>query len=108
MGDRVSVSFKTGEERSVVVCSHWGGKQFAQKALDFATDLIARRPSEGGMSTPLTRREPCRVVASFLATLEEDECYVVTDRQGCDDSDNGHYTIAFTENGAKASMSKRA
>ena len=39
MGDRVSISFKNGDEESVSLFHHWGGVEFPGMALKWAKDF---------------------------------------------------------------------
>ena len=66
MGDRVSISFKTGREESVVLFNHWGGKAFSQYALEYAKKLMATRT---GHFEPIDRFEPRTVLVDFIREL---------------------------------------
>jgi len=120
MGDRVSVSFENGDERSVELFHHWGGVGFAKEALDYAVKLKAELEltREKQMSTPLTRLEPRVVMVDFIRHLWEtgwlkgrdigifgggtafeetgrinDSIYLGKDENDGDNSDNGHFII---------------
>jgi hypothetical protein len=98
MGDRVSISFKTGKEESVVLFNHWGGKEFASEALDYAQELMSERV--GGVE-PLDRFEPNTVMVDFIRHITklmprvESSLYLGKDSNEGDNSDNGHFAIVF-------------
>jgi hypothetical protein len=98
MGDRVSISFKTGKEESVVLFNHWGGKEFASEALDYAQDLMDIRTGE---VEPLDRFEPNTVMVDFIRHITktmarvESSLYLGKDQNDGDNSDNGHFVILF-------------
>ena len=101
MGDRVSVSFKNKGEESVVLFDHWGGREFAEKAADYAERL---KEEVGNKETqPLDRLEPNTVMVDFIREVTKDMERVVsglylgaTPDDG-DSSDNGHFTIDVTK-----------
>ena len=96
MGDRISISFKTGESESVVLFSHWGGMGFLGAAEDYAKDLVASR--EGHMM-PLDRFEPGTVMIDFIRHITkrdervESNLYLGATSGDGDNSDNGHFRI---------------
>ena len=66
MGNRVSISFKNGDEESVVLFSQWRGLGLVEQARDYAQALVdERRGSEG----PLDRLEPSTVMVDFIREL---------------------------------------
>ena len=73
MGDRVSISFKNGDEESVALFHHWGGREFPQVALayakEFKIDVDNRKSKEPNLSTPITRMEPEIVMVDFIRHL---------------------------------------
>lgn len=99
MGDRVSISFRNGEQESVVLFNHWGGFGFANEALDYVKELKAERGSSVMM--PLDRFEPETVLVDFIRYYinalgwdrVESSLYLGKDRYDGDNSDNGRYVI---------------
>jgi hypothetical protein len=103
MGDRVSVSFKNGDHESVTLYSHWGGREFAERAVQYVEQLKEdgldpRRPA-GVAHGPLDRLEPRTVMVDFIRTLTKgmdkvyEDLYLGATPADGDNSDNGHYTI---------------
>ena len=113
MGDRVSISFKNGDEESVSLFHHWGGVEFPGMALKWAKDF---KKSYGGHSgTPITRMEPRTIMVQFIVALHNSKefqahdfkggelvhinelltysLYFGVDSSDGDNSDNGHFTI---------------
>lgn len=104
MGDRVSIQFKTGGEKSVVLFSHWGGIEFVNFANDYAKELLAETGEKHCM--PLDRLEPHTVMVDFIRYLSKDlgpdkriesNYYIGTDEDDGDNSDNGHFIIEFVK-----------
>jgi len=112
MGDRVSISFRNGNEESVALFHHWGGKDFPKAALDYASKLKAELEfdNEPMILTPLTRLEPRVVMVDFIRHLWDtgwlrdegkfalggranDSIYLGKDENDGDNSDNGHFVI---------------
>ena len=60
MGDRVSIQFKNGNERSMVLFSHWGGVDLLNKALEYTKTI------ESGELHPLSRKDPSTVMVDFI------------------------------------------
>lgn len=98
MGNRVSVSFKKDDEESVVLFSHWGGREFAQGAKEYVKQL-KKRPHHPNFSTPLSRRDPETVMVDFIRHITKNlpevdgDLYLGKDENDGDNSDNGHFTI---------------
>lgn len=99
MGDRVSIQFKNGEEKSVVFFSHWGGMEFVRVAREYAENLTVR---SSGRSLPLDRLEPSTVMVDFIRHLVTEvdilhevssDYYLGVDENDGDNSDNGHHII---------------
>ena len=97
MGDRISIQFQTGHERSVTLFSHWGGETMPRYVRQFDAEVLKKCK---GDSYPLDRMEPNTVMVAFLAWLvrgpENDEVpthdyYLGKDRSDGDNSDNGNY-----------------
>lgn len=108
MGDRISIQFKNGNDKSVVLFSHWGGMGFYQDALQYADDLKeelkAGAPgNQFSASGPLGRLEPQTVMVDFIrhTTKEMDrvvsDLYLGADPNDGDSSDNGHFIIDLVE-----------
>lgn len=98
MGNRISVSFRKGNDESVAVFSHWGGEGFANEAERYAEALKAEAKIEGA-ALPLYRLEPQTVVADFIRHISAGEkritndIYIGKDENDGDNSDNGHAVI---------------
>jgi hypothetical protein len=101
MGDRVSIQFQNGDKKSVVLFSHWGGKEFPKEAKKYVKQL----PS-GLHTTPLDRKEPNTVMVDFIRYITKDidrvdsnlylgldGLYLGLDENDGDNSDNGHFLI---------------
>lgn len=101
MGDRVSVSFKQGDEESVAFFSHWGGMSFVATAKKYAKDLIKKH--EGETSYPLNRLEPRTVMVDFIRHVTKNQeavqsdLYIGKDGEDGDNSDNGHHIIELPQ-----------
>ena len=67
MGDRVSISFKTGNNESVALFNHWGGKEFADVVREYLDEL--NNDLEEGTMFPLQRKEPNTVMVDFIRWL---------------------------------------
>ena len=98
MGDRVSISFRKGEEESVVLFSHWGGKAFVAVARGYVRELKTEA-QRAGMTWPLFRLEPQTVMVDFIRTLTsgvsrvQSDYYLGKNKEDGDNSDNGHFVI---------------
>jgi hypothetical protein len=67
MGNRVSISFRSGKQESVALFSHWGGMEFVKQAREYVKDLrkcIAKDKFATGW--PLGRLEPNTVMVDFV------------------------------------------
>lgn len=106
MGDRVSIQFKNGDEKSVVLFHHWGGSEFPDEALDYAKTLAAEmreKKTKQGYGDPYTRLEPRVVIVDFIRHLIVNghakdgrvtySLYLGVDQNDGDNSDNGHHVI---------------
>ena len=101
MGDRISISFKTGSEESVALFSHWGGQEFLSEALEYVSELkreLATNTNQ--IKNPLDRLEPATVMVDFIRHIEIpnqqrvwSDLYLGKDHNDGDNSDNGHNTI---------------
>lgn len=102
MGDRVSIQYgkhwPTGKPwLSATLKDHWGGPDFGQEALDFATKLEDDKP----WSTPISRLEPDAVMVLFVAHLVKEgteSLRLVPNPEDCDNSDNGHFIVWLDTN----------
>jgi len=98
MGDRVSISFRKGEQESVVLFSHWGGKTLVAVARGYVRELKAEA-ERAGMTWPLFRLEPQTVMVDFIRMLTagvsrvQSDYYLEREKEDGDNSDNGHFVI---------------
>ena len=96
MGDRISIQFKNGPDKSVVLFSHWGGKDFLKEARKYVKELKAERIGE---CNPLDRMEPGTVMVDFIRHVTKDmkrvesDLYIEENEHMGDNSDNGHFII---------------
>jgi len=94
MGNRVSIQFQNGTEKSVVLFSHWGGMGFVKIAKEYAAEL-----NKGdGCGEPLDRREPRTVMVDFISHITKGERVTHDFYLGCTEHDgdnwgNGHHII---------------
>ena len=99
MGNRVSISFRNGEEESIALFDHWGGMDRVAHAQEYVVDLKRRNGDSQVM--PLDRREPGTVMVDYIREITQDmervesSLYVGTmkDPMYGDNSDNGHHVI---------------
>ena len=104
MGDRISIQFENGEEQSVVLFNHWGGKEFADVAMDYAIQLNEDiKTGKIAQYTPLGRLEPQTVMVDFVRYITDGKLRVetslyfgATENDG-DNSDNGHIIIDLVD-----------
>jgi hypothetical protein len=101
MGDRVSISFDNNGDESVVLFSHWGGKEFADEATKFLKTLrkdIVKKDSTLGCG-PLGRMEPNTVMVDFIRHVTkklkrvDGDLYLGSTSTDGDNSDNGHFKL---------------
>lgn len=103
MGDRISISFIRGKEKSVVLFSHWDGESFKTAAEDYVRRLKLEidAPSSPLRGGPLGRLEPNTVMVDFIRDFTEGKgrvdgnYYLGATEDDGDDSDNGHYEISL-------------
>lgn len=110
MGDRVSISFVSGNDESVALFNHWGGRGFVRLAKEYVRELkkevvIGRADSKRSyqMSGPLSRMEPNTVMVDFIRWYANNHVekgdriwsslYLGKDDNDGDNSDNGHFQI---------------
>ena len=99
MGNRASVSFSKDGCESVTLFSHWGGREFQNRAKNLALELKKAANAPEIMNSPLGRLEPGTVMVEFIRqeTKELDlvtgNYYLGKDSGSGDNSDNGHLII---------------
>ena len=110
MGDRISVQFVNGKDKSVVLFAHWAGEHFANEVERYIKDLNKEVPKASCM--PLERRETGTVMLDFVRWLTlqgtfrsrvmkgkdwvdvsrvMSSYYIEPDEANGDNSDNGHW-----------------
>lgn len=110
MGDRISIQFQNGEEKSVVLFSHWGGQDFLKRAKQYVKGLKewhGKLAEVDKQYSPLSRFEPRVVMVDFIRELTTPgpDCWLGKDTRvdgdlyfgfsenDGDNSDNGHHII---------------
>ena len=99
MGDRISISFKKGDEESVALFSHWGGIAFYYSAVGYAVNLVRSEKNDAYVSDPINRLEPHTVMVDFIRHITKgmkkvrSDVYLGKDSSDGDNSDNGHRVI---------------
>lgn len=104
MGDRISIKFTNGSEKSPVLFSHWGGIEFLREAERYVEKLQtwAAINDRNGLS-PLGRMEPGRVIIDFIRHITigmdrvDSDIYLERNEDEGDDSDNGHHILDLTQ-----------
>lgn len=103
MGDRISIQFIKGQEKSVTLFSHWGGIGFLKYAQTYANQLMEE--TEGKHCYPLERLEPNTVMMDFIRLLTKNlnqvnsDYYLGATPSDGDNSDNGHHLIHLYKGG---------
>ena len=97
MGDRVSIQFVNGNQKSAVLFGHWAGMDLVNRAKEFVKSFSFGFPGSG-CSTPLTRREPGLALVNFVlwyfdGGFQDSGYYIVPTERDGDNSDNGHFLI---------------
>jgi hypothetical protein len=101
MGDRVSIQFVNGREKSVVLFSHWGGMRFVTTAEQYARRLETQ--TKGEHCFPLERFEPSTVMVDFIREITHPKrpqmgnLYLCRSPKEGDNSDNGHHLIRLVK-----------
>ena len=102
MGDRISIQFVNGDDKSVVFFDHWAGRTLLQEVQEYLVELNAEIP-DSQVSMPLDRREPSVVIMDFIAWRAvkhgynpplkriQGSWYLGVDENDGDNSDNGHW-----------------
>ena len=101
MGDRISIQYKNGEEKSVILFSHWQGKSLKEKMNEHYQKVVKPLHDQNGDQIPLSRMEPGTVMVDFIRFLVSkdpfkpiaSDLYLVGDLNDGDNSDNGHYIL---------------
>ena len=101
MGARVSIQFKKGYDKSVVLFSHWGGKEFVDVANSYVDKLKEEIIKESYQSFPLGRLEPQTVMVDFIRELVSrkaserviSDLYLGVSEGDGDNSDFGNHII---------------
>lgn len=100
MGDRISIQFENGIDKSVVLFSHWGGTKFLKKAERYVIKLkkeIATNTLLDGM--PLSRLQPQTVMVDFVRHITkklnrvDGDLYFGFNSGDGDNLGNGHHII---------------
>ena len=98
MGDRISIRFVNGKDKSVTLFSHWGGIEFKKKADNYARAL--KKWAKGCNDfDPLHRLEPHTVMVDFIRHVTkgmdrvESDLYLGVDHNDGDNSDQGGFDI---------------
>lgn len=115
MGDRISIQFSDGIEKSVVLFSHWDGKELLTAALEFVEELKRWKQTEDPRGTsPLGRYEPATVMFNFIKWLPTDSkgltdgnYYLGVDEDDGDNSDNGHFIVELKQEGKETRLTVR-
>ena len=68
MGNRVSLHFVNGEEKSVILYSHHMSETVLDAAMDFMLHVRQIHENDGN-ATPISRCEPDAIIAAFLLSL---------------------------------------
>ena len=100
MGNRISIQFQHGSDKSVVLFSHWQGEDLLENAKDYVKALKDEINTSGkGISNPIDRLEPATVIVDFIRHITKGEeriksdLYLAKDESEGDNSDNGHHII---------------
>ena len=97
MGARISIQFKNGDNKSVVLFNHWGGEEFAEEAREYVKEL--KEEVKDSQAMPLHRLEPNTVMVDFIRSITknlprvEGSLYLAKNETEGDNSDYGHHII---------------
>ena len=113
MGDRVSIQFQNGTDKSVVLFSHWGGMDEVALAKSYVRRL--KDQFKGSQVLPLERLEPDIVMVDYIAVNVSKHktstghvmsgYYLAVNSNEGDNYDNGHWIIDLLTGEAMASPS---
>ena len=101
MGDRISIQFANGSEKSVALFSHWDGRSFLKVVNSYLKEY-RKTHKKGAQMMPLDRFEPNTVMLDFIRYLAttnylpktiESNYYLGKDEDDGDNSDNGNFVI---------------
>jgi len=100
MSDKISISFKNKNEKSVALFNHLGGIEFAREGLNYLKRLKEKlKKRKSNIINPLTRLEPGIVMVDFIRDytknmeIVESSLWLGKDENDGDNSDNGHFVI---------------
>ena len=82
MSDSVSISFKNGDQESVILTSDWSCFAFLDDIVIYHSQLvktIKEQTAAGNIRTPLFRKEPNTVMVDFIRWLTKRMRVVETD-----------------------------
>jgi len=100
MGDRISISFKNKYEESIAFFEHNRGLSLINDVRAFIGELNQRIPQQE--HDPISRREPSWIIPLFVSWYfkrhPDNDVYLVQNKEGGDNSDNGHFTYSFETN----------
>ena len=97
IGDRISIQFEDGKEKSVVFFSHWRGVEFLKEVERYVE--VLKSEVNGRVTMPLDRLEPDTVMVDFIRYITKNmrrvtnDLYLGKDEFDGDNSDNGHFII---------------
>jgi hypothetical protein len=99
MGDRISIQYKNGDEKSVYLFSHWQGKALLNIVKEHYEKVVKPLHDQNGDQVPLSRMEPCTVIVDLIRYIVKDhpfepiatDIYLTASESDGDNSDNGHY-----------------
>lgn len=105
MGNRISIQFQNGEDKSPVLFSHWGGDTLLDDVGNYLKELDTElEQKDKHVSEPIDRHEPRTIIIDFIRWLTKDmkrvssDLYMGFDQNDGDNSDNGHYIVDLKEN----------
>ena len=95
MGDRISIQFINGDNKSVVLFAHHYGKDLLESAKHFIAKI---EEDDDSKDFPLGRLEVnsvmfyfCSYICSANSYITDGNYYLGKDSEDGDNSDNGHY-----------------
>ena len=100
MGDRISIQFQKGEQKSVALFSHWQGESLVKTAKKYLKALkVEIAGKDQRLVQPIDRLEPETVMVDFIREITKNEkriesdLYLGKDENDGDNSDNGNVII---------------
>jgi hypothetical protein len=101
MGNTISIQFVNGAEESVVLFSHWDGRDLLEEAQLYVKEL--KEENKGKSNSPLEKLEPGTVMVDFIRHLTrfltkneervESNYYLKASVREGDNVNNGHWRI---------------